>query len=219
MDPQTPVHRPWTLMVYMAGDNGKIFDTQAGRIKLMAPMEEAGYQDLFEMGTVGTTDQCAVTCLFDTLDASYLVEVRKGTAFQRQPGAAATRGEHRRPRDAEGVHHSKCAELPGRPLRPGDLEPRHGLAGCGSLRHGARAGRRAPHQQRDLPHDLQADHRGRDDAAYRVRRLKQGFSGYGGSAPGVFSGRGSDRSPAGYHRHGRLPDGDDRGRARTDPLC
>jgi hypothetical protein len=81
MDPQTPVHRPWTLMVYMAGDNGKIFDTKSGRIKLMAPMEEAGYQDLFEMGTIGTTDQCAVTCLFDTLDGSYLVEVRKGKRF------------------------------------------------------------------------------------------------------------------------------------------
>ena len=81
MDSQTPVHRPWTLMIYMAGDNGKIFDTKTGRIKLMAPMEEAGYQDLFEMGTVGTTDQCAVTCLFDTLDASYLVEVRKGKRF------------------------------------------------------------------------------------------------------------------------------------------
>ena len=81
MDPQTPVHRPWTLMVYMAGDNGKIFDTKSGRIKLMAPMEEAGYQDLFEMGTVGTTDQCAITCLFDTMDASYLVEVRKGKRF------------------------------------------------------------------------------------------------------------------------------------------
>ena len=81
MDPQTPVHRPWTLMVYMAGDNGKIFDTKTGRIKLMASMEEAGYRDLFEMGTVGTSDQCAVTCLFDTLDASYLVEVRKGQRF------------------------------------------------------------------------------------------------------------------------------------------
>ena len=81
MDPQTSTHRPWTLMVYMAGDNGKIFDTQAGHIKLMASMEEAGYGDLFEMGTVGTTDQCAVTCLFDTMDASYLVEVRKGARF------------------------------------------------------------------------------------------------------------------------------------------
>ena len=81
MDPQTPVQRPWTLMVYMAGDNGKIFDTQAGRIKLMAPMEEAGYQDIFELGMIGTTDHCAVTCLFDTLDGSYLVEVRKGRRF------------------------------------------------------------------------------------------------------------------------------------------
>jgi hypothetical protein len=77
----TPVHRPWTFMIYMAGDNGKIFDTKTGRIKLMASMEEAGYQDLFEMGSVGTTDQCAVTCLFDTMDASYLVEVRKGKRF------------------------------------------------------------------------------------------------------------------------------------------
>ncbi len=77
----TPVHRPWTFMIYMAGDNGKIFDTKAGRLRLMAPMEEAGYQDLFEMGSVGTTDKCAVTCLFDTPEASYLVEVRKGKRF------------------------------------------------------------------------------------------------------------------------------------------
>ena len=78
MDSQTPVHRPWTLMIYMAGDNGKIFDTKTGRIKLMASMEEAGYRDIFELGMVGTTNQCAITCLFDTMDASYLVEVRKG---------------------------------------------------------------------------------------------------------------------------------------------
>ena len=78
MDSQTPVHRPWTLMIYMAGDNGKIFDTKTGRIKLMASMEEAGYRDIFELGLVGTTNQCAITCLFDTMDASYLVEVRKG---------------------------------------------------------------------------------------------------------------------------------------------
>jgi hypothetical protein len=76
-----PVHRPWTFMIYMAGDNGKIFDTKAGRFRLMAPMEEAGYQDLFEMGSVGTTENCAVTCLFDTPEASYLVEVRKGKRF------------------------------------------------------------------------------------------------------------------------------------------
>ena len=81
MIPPTPVHRPWTVMVYMAGDNGKLFDIGTGRIRLMAPMEEAGYQDLFEMGSVGTTDQCAVVCLFDTPEVSYLVEVRKGRRF------------------------------------------------------------------------------------------------------------------------------------------
>jgi hypothetical protein len=70
--------RPWTMMVYMAGDNGKIFDTDRGRIKLMAEMTTVGYRDLMEMGTVGTTDNVAITCLFDTQDIAYLVEVRKG---------------------------------------------------------------------------------------------------------------------------------------------
>lgn len=81
MQPVTPTHRPWTFMVYMAGDNGKVFDTKTGRIKLMAEMTSAGYQDIFEMGTVGTTDRCAVTCLFDTLDGSYLLEVQRGKGF------------------------------------------------------------------------------------------------------------------------------------------
>ena len=83
MDPQTPVQRPWTLMVYMAGDNGKIFDTKTGRIKLMASMEEAGYRDLFEMGTVGTTDQCAVTCLFRHAGRLVSGGGAQGQAFQR----------------------------------------------------------------------------------------------------------------------------------------
>ncbi len=81
MQPSTLTHRPWTLMVYMAGDNGKIFDTKTGRVKLMAEMTSAGYQDIFEMGTVGTTAQCAVTCLFDTLDGSYVLEVQRGKGF------------------------------------------------------------------------------------------------------------------------------------------
>jgi len=73
-----PLRRPWTLMVYMAGDNGKVFSTQYGKLKLMAEMTSAGYSDLAEMGTIGATDNVAVTCLFDTnQDASYLVEVRR----------------------------------------------------------------------------------------------------------------------------------------------
>ncbi len=65
-------------MVYMAGDNGKVFETAAGPKRLMAEMTTSGYKDIWKMSQVGTTDACAVTCLFDSLDGSYLVEVRKG---------------------------------------------------------------------------------------------------------------------------------------------
>ena len=75
--------RPWTLMVYMAGDNGKIFNTAAGPMRLMAEMTTVGYKDLWKMGQVGTTDACAVTCLFDTQQGSYLVEVRKGNGLSK----------------------------------------------------------------------------------------------------------------------------------------
>jgi hypothetical protein len=69
-------------MVYMAGDNGKIFNTtQYGKIQLMASMTEQGYSDLLKMGAVGTTDNVAVVCLFDTTKGSYLVEVCKGQGF------------------------------------------------------------------------------------------------------------------------------------------
>ncbi len=81
MQPATPVHRPWTLMVYMAGDNGKVFYTAAGAKKLMAEMTTAGYKDIWEMAKIGTTDACAVVCLFDTLEGSYLVEVRRGVGM------------------------------------------------------------------------------------------------------------------------------------------
>jgi hypothetical protein len=77
----TPKRRPWTFMVYMAGDNGKVFHTSAGPMRLMSEMTSAGYKDLWKMGQVGTTDACAVTCLFDTQQGSYLVEVRKGNGM------------------------------------------------------------------------------------------------------------------------------------------
>ncbi len=93
MSSDAPVRRPWTLMIYMAGDNGKVFSTQYGKLKLMAEMTSAGYNDLAEMGTIGTTDNVAVTCLFDTnQDASYLVEVR---------------------RDGRGLAGSRCRRLQG----------------------------------------------------------------------------------------------------------
>lgn len=75
------IRRPWTFMVYMAGDNGKIFDSKLGKIKLMDPMEAAGYTDLMKMGEIGTTANVAVACLFDTPTETYLIEVRKGRGF------------------------------------------------------------------------------------------------------------------------------------------
>ncbi|MCX6033323.1 MAG: clostripain-related cysteine peptidase [Chloroflexi bacterium] len=80
MTPET-VRRPWTFMVYMAGDNGKILDSKLGKIKLMDPMEAAGYTDLMKMGTIGTTANVAVACLFDTPTDTYLIEVRQGRGF------------------------------------------------------------------------------------------------------------------------------------------
>ena len=76
-----PKHRPWTIMVYMAGDNGKLFASKYGQLQLMASMTDQGYSDLLKMGAVGTTDNAAVVCLFDTTSASYLVEVRRGQGF------------------------------------------------------------------------------------------------------------------------------------------
>jgi len=81
MNAVTPKRRAWTVMVYMAGDNGKVFHTSAGPVRLMAEMTSAGYKDIWKMGQVGTTDACAVTCLFDTQQGSYLVEVRKGNGM------------------------------------------------------------------------------------------------------------------------------------------
>ena len=74
-----PQRRPWTLMVYMAGDNGKVFDSEYGKLKLMDPMTAGGKSDLAKMGAIGTTDNAAVTCLFDTdQGVTYLVEVQRG---------------------------------------------------------------------------------------------------------------------------------------------
>ena len=55
--------KDWTMMVYMAGDNGKVFD---GR-RLMADLQIYGWRDLAEMSEVGSTDRVAVVAQYDTL--------------------------------------------------------------------------------------------------------------------------------------------------------
>lgn len=57
--------RKWTFMVYMAGDNGKIFDD--GR-KLMADLQAYGWMNMADMAKVGSTEQVAIVTQYDTLD-------------------------------------------------------------------------------------------------------------------------------------------------------
>jgi hypothetical protein len=74
----TQQNRRWTLMVYMAGDNGKVFEQLKGK-RLMAPMEEQGYQDIQQMEAVGSTDEVSVLVQFDTLsdhEHTYRIYIR-----------------------------------------------------------------------------------------------------------------------------------------------
>lgn len=57
--------RLWTMMVYMAGDNGKIFD-DGGQI--MCDLQSFGWRNLADMAAVGSTDQVAIVAQYDTLD-------------------------------------------------------------------------------------------------------------------------------------------------------
>jgi len=131
MAPDTPQRPSWTLMIYMAGDNGKVFDTENGKLRLMDPMTAAGKVDLVEMGAIGTTEHAAVTCLFDTdQGVSYLVEVQRGgrglagSHCHRLPGVNT--GD---PNTTPAVRCRECAPLSGRSLRASDLESRLRLAG------------------------------------------------------------------------------------------
>ncbi len=74
----TQNNRRWTMMVYMAGDNGKVFEQLQGK-RLMAPMEAQGYQDIAEMEAVGSTPDVAVLVQFDTLsdrEHTYRIYIR-----------------------------------------------------------------------------------------------------------------------------------------------
>jgi hypothetical protein len=57
--------RDWTFMVYMAGDNGKVFD-DGGR--LMCDLQAFGWRNLADMAGVGSTDHIAIVAQYDTLD-------------------------------------------------------------------------------------------------------------------------------------------------------
>jgi hypothetical protein len=75
MQPQ----REWTILLYMAGDNGATFQGKYGKYSLMAEMTGAGITDIAEVETVGTTDQVAVLAQFDTLPSKDPLAKELGT--------------------------------------------------------------------------------------------------------------------------------------------
>lgn len=84
-DPVPPARR-WTLMIFMAGDNGLKFETEAGWEQVMAEMTSAGYKDIVELRTAGTSDEVACVVQFDTVseaDHSYRIIINP-------PGQAPT---------------------------------------------------------------------------------------------------------------------------------
>ncbi len=72
--------RDWTILLYMAGDNGATFQSKYGKYSLMAEMTSAGEHDIAEIETVGATDQVAVLAQFDTLAAKDQLATKKGVA-------------------------------------------------------------------------------------------------------------------------------------------
>lgn len=71
-------------MIYMAGDNGLKFETEAGWTQIMAEMTSAGYTDITELRQAGSTDQVQALVQFDTVsetDRSYRIVInRRGQA-------------------------------------------------------------------------------------------------------------------------------------------
>ena len=75
-----PTLREWTILLYMAGDNGKTFQTKQGNYSLMAEMTTPGYRDIDEVEKIGTTDQVAVLAQFDTQgdEGTFRFEIHQG---------------------------------------------------------------------------------------------------------------------------------------------
>ncbi len=71
-------------MIYMAGDNGLKFETEAGWTQILAEMTTAGYTDITELRQAGSTDQVQALVQFDTVsetDRSYRIVInRRGQA-------------------------------------------------------------------------------------------------------------------------------------------
>ncbi len=177
--------RSWTILLYMAGDNGRVFDSPVGKKSLMAEMTGAGHSDIAEAQQVGTTDDVAILAQFDTLgedDRTVRLEIGKG----------GTTEEH----IVETISETNCGDpatltdfivwgmqrCPAQLIHAGDLEPRLRLEGRRYLRHGARrfprrAARRRQPLSTGLPLHRQGrpGHRRRGPARHRGRTNLDGL--------------------------------------------
>ncbi|MBI3942482.1 MAG: hypothetical protein HY326_05665 [Chloroflexi bacterium] len=68
-----PARGKWTVLVYMAGDNG--------RFPLLTSMEQTGFRNLADMKAIGSTRDVNILASFDTLsnsESTYRLHLRKG---------------------------------------------------------------------------------------------------------------------------------------------
>ncbi|MEI2692726.1 MAG: clostripain-related cysteine peptidase [Anaerolineae bacterium] len=256
--------REWTILLYMAGDNGATFQSKYGKFSLMAEMTSVGISDIGEVETVGTTDQVAVLAQLDTLPSkdplakelgiaaggTYRLEIHKGrTALQNivevlpdvntgDPAELArfiVWGMNRCP----AKHTMLVLWNHGLGWKDDDIYAKvRGMSRSAAQGRGKRGSNAAMFRSTAKSINRRAN-RAKNElvARHPVRRQLHGLPDQQGDEPGAASGRvrrgprrrgrdlqrqgaaGSDddlgqrrgAAPSEHHRHGRLPDGDDRG--------
>ena len=185
-DPNPALGRSWSTW---PATTARCSTPTAGPIRLMAEMTTVGYKDIWKMGQVGSTPAAAVTCLFDTLHGSYLVEVRKGNGMANSVVQALPAVNMGDPENLRDFIVRSIDELSCRALCAGAVEPRARLARRGHLRGcQARAGDDPEGRFRpcpSLPLHARPHERRRADATDRLRRLEQGLPGHRRAAPGA----------------------------------
>jgi hypothetical protein len=68
----------WTIMLYMAGDNGAMLQGPVGAEQLFASLEAPGWETIQELQKIGSTDQVGIVVQFDTLSrGAFRVPVTK----------------------------------------------------------------------------------------------------------------------------------------------
>ena len=185
----------------------------------MAEMTSTGYKDLWKMGQVGTTDACAVTCLFDTQQGSYLVEVRKGNGMSNSVVRSLAELNMGDPENLRAFIVRAVEEYPAD--RYGLVLWNHGMGWLdvdiySAVRSAGDGGITNRPVFRSTPARMAGE---REDPADRLRRFEQGLPRHGRLALGARRSRSCHRGSLEPHRHGCLPYGHDRRRGELAPYA